>query len=325
MIRNNRTTIRAAFCAALLTGGNLAAQTPTWKAIAPAFPASFDTPFVNDAGQAAYGNKTNGFSLGSVGAPVQRTLQTFIASAGLGLDVAYCVAGENGRVGYLLARGMVDDAPGAQKILASQDRQVPGLPAGAKFAAATFQNGDGTSRYFAMSPSGVFVLPAVFSGTGIVASGGNAINDQAVLRGAASDFKIIARAGDAAPGLVDGYVFAGQATRRFDAVVNRSGVTAIRARVVHWNPPSPFPLQNAEGIWLHDPAGGLRLAVTAVSQGANPLGDPAPGMDGARFADITLGPAINDDGNIAFAARTFNFAGTPPSRTGIWSGPANDL
>lgn len=296
MIPNHRTTIRAPLLAVLIAGGNLAAQIPTatWKAIAPAFPASFDTPFVNDAGQAAYGNKTNGFSLGSVGAPVQRTLQTFIASAGLGLDVNYCVAGENGRVGYLLERGLVDDVPGAQKILAARDGQVPGLPAGAKFAALTFQNGDGTPRYFAMSPPGIFVLPAVLAGTGVAVSGGKAINDQAVLRGPAADFKIIARAGDAAPGLVDGFVFAGQATRRFDAVVNRSGVTAIRARAVHWNPPSPFPLQNAEGIWLHDPAGGLRLAVTAVSQGADPLGDTAPGTDGARFTDVTQGPAITD-------------------------------
>ena len=220
---------------------------------------------------------------------------------------------------------MVDDAPGAPKVLAAENGQVPGLPDGVKFSPATFLDSTGAYRYFAMTPSGIFVLPAVLKGTGIVDSGGNTINDQAVLRGPADDFKPIARAGGAVPGLPAGYVFAGQATRRFDAVVNRQGVAAIRARAVQWNPPYPFPLQNAEGIWTHDPAAGLVLAVTAVSQGSNPLGDVAPGTDGARFTDITLGPSINDDGAIAFAANTFNFSASPPYRSGIWSGPVHDL
>src|SRR6185369_16581470 len=32
-----------------------------------------------------------------------------------------------------------------------------------------------------------------------------------------------------------------------------------------------------------------------------------------------------DEGCIAFAATTFNFAASPPNKSGIWSGPTNDL
>jgi hypothetical protein len=257
--------------------------------------------------------------------PAQRNLQPFIASAGIGLDVIYCVAGDGGRVGYMLNYGLVDDAPAAQQILASENGQVPGLPSGVQFHQYTFVDSEFNARYFAMTPSGIFILPAILKGTGVVSTGTTNINDQVVLRGHAGDFKPIARAGDAPPGLPAGYVFVGQLTRRFGAIINRSGITAIRARATLWNPPSPFPLQNTEGIWLHDPVGGLQLAVTAVSQGTNPRGDTAPGTDGARFTDITLGPAINDEGFIAFAANTFNFAASPPSKSGIWSGPTNDL
>jgi len=305
----------------------LGAQTPlaTWQVVGPGFNASFNKPFVNDAGQTAYQSKTNLFSLGVVGTPAQRNLQPYLVSSGLGLDVAYCVVGENGRVGYTLGNGLIDDAPGAQQILATVNGQVPGLPAGVQFHEYTFGDSGTFPPYFGMTPSGVFVLPAVLKGTGIVNSGTTNINDQAVLRGPASNFQPIAQAGGAAPGLPAGYIFAGQLTRRFDTVINRNGITAIRARAVLWNPPSPFPLQNADGIWLHDPAGGLQLAVTAVSQGVNPRGDFAPGTDGARFTSITMGPSINDEGDIAFAANTFNFAASPPNKSGIWSGPTNDL
>lgn len=305
----------------------LGAQTPlaTWQAVAPGFNGSFNKPSLNEAGRMAYLNKTNGFSLGTAGSPAERSLQPFLASLGLGLDVAYSVAGDNGRVGYLVAKGLVDDAPGAQKVLAAVDGPVPGLPAGVNFSADTFNNSSTASRNFGMTPSGVFVLPAVLQGTGIVSAGSVEINDQVVMRGPAGDFKPIVRAGATAPGLPSGFVFAGHLTRPFDAVINREGVTAIRARAIHWNPPSPFPLQNAEGIWLHDPVAGLQLALTAVSQGVNPRGDTAPGTDEARFTAITVGPAINDKGFIAFAANTFNFAASPPARSGIWSGPVNDL
>jgi hypothetical protein len=303
------------------------AQTPlaTWQVIAPGFEASFNKPFFNDAGQTAYINKTNGYSLGIVGTPAQRNLQPLLSSNGFGLDVVYCIVGDNGGVGYTVGHALIEDAPGSQKILAHESGQVPGLPAGVLFDDSTFVNDGSFTMYFAMSPSGVFVLPSMLKGTGISVSGTTNINDQAVLRGPASDFKPIARAGDAAPGLPAGYRFVGRLTRRFDVVINRDGITAIRARATLWNPPSPFPLQNAEGIWLHDPTGGLRLAVTAVSQGANPRGDIAPGTDGARFTAITMGPSINDEGYLAFAANTFNFAASPPNKSGIWSGPTNDL
>src|SRR6185295_7356431 len=251
-------------------------QLVTWRAIAPAFETSFDKPFVNDAGQVAYINKTNGFSLGTAGAPAQRNLQPLLSTNGYGLDVSYCIVGDNGPVGYMVEHALIDDAPGASQILANESGQVPGLPAGVLFDDFTFSDNNSVPMYFAMSPSGVFVLPAILKGTGIAVSGTTNINDQAVLRGPASDLKPIARAGDLVPGLPAGYRFVGRLTRRFDVVINRDGVTAIRARAILWTPPSPFPGQNTEGIWLHDPVGGLRLAVKAVSQGTNPFGDDAP-------------------------------------------------
>jgi len=303
------------------------AQTPlaTWQVIAPGFGASFNKPFVNDTGQTAYINKTNGFSLGIVDTPAQRNLQPLLSSNGFGLDVVYCIVGDNGRVGYSVGHALIEDAPGSQQILAHESGPVPGLPAGVLFDDYTFVDDGSIPTYFAMSPSGVFVLPSILKGTGISVTGTTNINDQVVLRGPASDFKPIARAGDAAPGLPTGYRFVGRLTRRFDVVINREGITAIRTRAILWNPASPFPGQNAEGIWLHDPTGGLRLAVTAVSQGTNPRGDIAPGTDGARFTAITMGPSINDEGYLAFAANTFNFAASPPNKSGIWSGPTNDL
>jgi len=306
--------------------GRSEAQTslPNWYTIGPGFTASFNKPSVNDAGQTAY-LAPGAFVLGVPGTPAQRNLQAFLESAGLGLDVAYCVVGDNGRVGYMLERGLIDDFPGAGQILASENGQVPSLPTGVQFHPNTFSDSQSIPWHFAMSPSGVFVLSAVLNGTGVITTGTSNINDQVVLRGPAGDFKAIVRAADVAPGLPAGYVFVGQQTRRFDAVINRSGTTAIRTRATQWKPGFPFPSQNAEGIWLHDPVGGLQLAVTAVSQGTNPRGDTAPGTDGGRFTDITLGPAINDQGYIAFAANTFNFAANPPSKSGIWSGPTNDL
>jgi hypothetical protein len=311
----------------LVSLASLQAQTPqvTWQSIAPGFEASFNKPFVNDAGQAAYLNKTNGFSLGTVGAPAQRNLQPLLSTNGYGLDVSCCIVGDNGRVGYMVEHALIDDAPGAQKILANESGQVPGLPAGVLFDDYTFSDDGSIPMYFAMSPSGVFVLPAILKGTGISVTGTTNINDQVVLRGPASDFKPIARAGDLVPGLPAGYRFVGRLTRRFDVVINRDGVTAIRARAILWNPPSPFPGQNTEGIWLHDPVGGLRLAVKAVLQGTNPFGDDAPGTGGGRFTAITTGPSINDEGYLAFAANTFKFGGSPDNKSGIWSGPTNDL
>ena len=221
---------------------------------------------------------------------------------------------------YLLGKGIVDDAPGASQVLAAENGQVPGLPLGVQFNLLTFSSG-----YFSMTPSGVFAFPSILKGAGITSSGSTGINDQVVIRGPSGALQPIARAGGAAPGLPAGYLFVGQLTRRFDTVINRDGVTAIRARATLWNPPNPFAVQNADGIWLHDPVGGLRLAVTSVSSGTNPFGDNAPGTDGARFSAITIGPSINDEGYIAFAASTFNFASSPPTKTGIWSGPTNDL
>jgi hypothetical protein len=267
----------------------------------------------------------NAFVVGVPGAPTQRNLQPFLSSAGLGLDVSYCVVGENGRVGYMVEHGLIDDAPAAAQILASENGQVPGLPSGVQFHPNTFSDNQSVPWHFAMNPPGVYVLSAVLKGTGVIATGTSDVNDQVVLRGPAADFKPIVRAGDVAPGLPAGYVFVGQQTRRFDAVINSSGTTAIRARATLWKPGFPFPSQNADGIWVHDPVGGLQLAVTSVSQGTNPRGDTAPGTDGGRFTDITLGPSINDQGYIAFAANTFNFAANPPSKSGIWSGPTNDL
>ncbi len=272
----------------------------------------FVPPSINEAGQVTYPLLGTGLVLGIPGASVQRNLQTFITSVGqsFGLDTSPVVTGDDSKVGLALENALIADFPGNTSIIAQNGGPAPGLASGItlEFPAV--------NPPFAMNPSGIFVLASGLRGPGITS--GNAANDQAIFRGPPEDFKAIVRAGDAAPDLPAGYLFGGKLDEPFAVAISRDGTTVFRGRAIESR-----SRQFAQGLWLHSPAQGLKLAVKAIQQG--PLkGDTAPGTGGAVFRELLSAPVVNDDGTIAFVASTFNFTGLL-SGIGIWAGPSNDL
>lgn len=269
-------------------------------------------PSINDAGQVTYPALGTGLVLGVPGNAVQRNLQTYITSVGqsVGLDASPVITGDDSKVGFALEHAVVADFPGKTTMIAQDGGQAPGLPAGISFEFPSI------NPPAVMNPSGVFAFVSALRGAGVLS--GNGATDQAVFRGPPEDFKPIVRAGDAAPDLPAGYFFGGKSDEPFAVALNRAGTTAIRARAI-----DARTRQFAQGIWLHSPAQGLKLAFKAIQQGAL-RGDTAPGTGGAVFRELLSPPGLNDDGAIAFIASTFNFTGFI-SGIGIWAGPPNDL
>lgn len=104
---------------------------------------------------------------------------------------------------------------------------------------------------------GTTSFTAVLSGSGI-----DDTNDECICADTGGTLRFVAREGDAAPGLADGVVFAGD-TMAMDAAfngqtaMNAKGQIAFRARV---DGPG-IDSTNNSGIWVFDPVVGVRLII----------------------------------------------------------------
>jgi hypothetical protein len=188
---------------------------------------------------------------------------------------------------------------GAVRPLALSGTSMPGLGAGV--TAVGFHE---PPRLHPAAAAGTVV--GLLSGPGVVPA-----NDSAAWTGPVGDLRLVARAGDPAPG-APGARFAGQTDSQGvafrGATVDRQGNTVFHA---HLAGPGINPAFDA-GLWVA-PAGGAPVLVARS-------GDPAPGLGGsARYGHIGPFQSVSN-GRVVFAApvtgagpgvTTVLFAGDP--------------
>ncbi|BBO32810.1 hypothetical protein PLANPX_2422 [Lacipirellula parvula] len=299
----------AAIFAGPLTGpqlmsreGDAAPGTPAGVKYSSFFASSFNTdpPVVNDSGQAAYCAKLIGSGLtsandtaiyaGLLGSP-QLVARTGDAAPGTPAGVKYSSvgtpalndAGWVAHVAGLTGSGVTsanDEAlfagpGGALQLVARKGDNAPGVPASVKYEALSPP---------ALNDAGQVAYHAVLTGSGVTVA-----NDRAIYAGSRTAPQLVARTGDAAPGMPAGVTYASLSLSLLP-VLNDAGQVAYTARL------------KGSGVTASNDA-----AVYAGLPGAPHLiareGEPAPGTPaGITYASF-LTPALNDAGQTAFLAR----------------------
>jgi len=200
---------------------------------------------------------------------------------------------EGGGVTFDNDYGIWAGAPGGVRLVSRRGSPAAGLPGGVNY-----------NLFFANPhPSGAMGFSASLSGPGV-----DGTNDTAVWLGRIGptpSLQLLARGGDAAPGMQAGSRFTGLGT----PLVSESGRIVLPANVV--TPASGT--QPLQGFWAGTPDA---LRVVALS------GDAAPGADGRRFSFMSV-PRLNDAGHVAFMG--FLSTESPEEQlnnVGIWAGPA---
>lgn len=185
-------------------------------------------------------------------------------------------------------------------------QHAPGTPAGITFS--------GTASP-ALNAAGRTGFKAFLTGTGVTDK-----NNEGVWSEGVSGLRLIARAGDAAPGTGPNVTFGVQdfvlspAVFGFSApTLNRFGQSAFLGTLQHGS--GGVTTTNRTGIWAES-GGALNLIARA--------GEPAPGTASGRVFDSFGGVTINAVGGLAVTASTRDAAGVVDFATGIWtkgSGP----
>lgn len=141
-----------------------------------------------------------------------------------------------------------------------------------------------------------------FAGT-LVGPGTTLSNNYAIWSGGAGGVGLVARMGDAAPGLGAGV------THNFlkdPAGINDAGQTAFRGLLAGVGVTG----LNNYAVWVSGPGGLEAVART---------GDEAPGVGGARFARFAPQPMITGDGRAVFAGDLVGGGAGPSNDSGLWS------
>jgi len=176
--------------------------------------------------------------------------------------------------------GIWSNAAGSWQLVARTADPAPQMPAGVVFAEL--------GRVFQNSVGGV-----AYRGT-VAGPGTNESNDRGVWAHQGGSARLVAQAGQQAPGADPGVVFAGHFS---EPVMNRTGRLAFFADLAG---PGVDPTNNA-GIWLEDPTGQLLLVVRR----GQTLGSRV--VDGVWLSDLSesqgdgLTQTFNDRGQITFA------------------------
>ena len=163
------------------------------------------------------------------------------------------------------------DASGLSAVAISGD-QAAGLPGGIVYA--------GTSRTPSIASGGQVAFLSRVDGDGIDES-----NDRAIWAGTPGALSLVARLGDAAPG-IDGAVFAGLAER---IGLSDAGAVAFVGQVAG----DGITTEDNSAIWAGTP-GDLGVVVRE--------GDDVPGAAGMTFG-VLSSPAVTDSGFVAFTAQ----------------------
>jgi hypothetical protein len=140
--------------------------------------------------------------------------------------------------------------------------------------------------------------------TGLAGAGVHAGNDQGVWTGTAGALQLAARKGDPAPGLPAG-VFVGSLA---DPVLNGAGHLALSGTLTG---PGVTPADDA-ALWF-GPAQALQVVARK--------GDSLPGLPaGTALAGFSLGPVINDAGQIALGGLLSGAGVDSSNDQAIWAG-----
>ncbi len=138
---------------------------------------------------------------------------------------------------------------------------------------------------------------------GLAGAGVTGLNDGGIWSGGGgSSLALVARVGDQAPGLAPGVNFS---TRTFGSpALNRAGQTAFSGGLIDNNGGN-----NGRGIWSEGGGAGLALVARTGSQ--------APGTDVnfSSFGSLVL----NDAGQVAFSGNITGVGVTSSNNNGIWS------
>ena len=212
-----------------------------------------------------------------------------IVLTGDGQTLFYGTLVQGGDVTFDNDYGIWSGAPGAMQLFSRRGDPAPGLP-GVRY-----------DLFFANThPSGAIGFNASLAGPTV-----NETNNSAAWVGTIASGKslqLLARAGDAAPGLAAGVRFRSVGT----PMVNASGQVALHALAA-------VGPTNVEGVWV-GPPGNLQPVVTTGTPPADVPGRTLSFLGVSRF---------NDAGHLAFMG--FLNAETTEeqlSNVGIWAGPA---
>ena len=263
---------------------------------------SFDGPTINANGHVAFDGRYSNFRTalwaGAPGAPTKVAewgQPSVVAGSNWGQVFNSAALSSGGRVvfqGYLeggggtSASGIFTGPIGGVRALARTGDDAPGI-AGAKFA---FQ----LSTDPVISADNYLLFSGSLTGPGVTSA-----NDSAIWIGHAdddlADFKLIAREGDAAPGLSG--AFFGEFLNQSFSWVDDGGVGAFRTRLTG---PS-ISTSNDQSIWSFDTSGALLKLVRE--------GDVIP-VAGVNRSVLTIGTTFSrgsDDG-LATSLRNGRFA-----------------
>jgi hypothetical protein len=201
----------------------------------------------------------------------------------LGVVLLICGFGLAGR-----AAGQVQ-----YRTVALSGQPAPGTPAGVNYAAFFGEpvlNDTGQVAYFA----------------DLVGSGVTAGNSQAIYAGPVAAPQLLARAGDAAPGMAMGVNYS---SFRNAPALNDAGQVAYRATLTG----SDVTFTDDQAIY----AGSL-AAVQLVAR----EGGPAPGTSaGVNYLSFPSEPALNDAGQVAYSARLTGSGVAGDSDEATYAGP----
>jgi hypothetical protein len=172
--------------------------------------------------------------------------------------------------------GLWIERGGSLQLLARSGMQAPGAPAGVVF---DLFNG------YQSSGDGLLFYARTRDGAGPAADG--------LWSSASGSLKLVARAGDQAPGLANGVQFGFFGNHQSQA--NELGQAAFFGQLQH-DAALGIGAANDSGIWAHDAQGTLRLIVAEGRQL-----EVAPN-DLRTVSFLRLGPSINDRGQFSFVA-----------------------
>ena len=191
------------------------------------------------------------------------------------------------------------DRAGSVAILARGGNQVPGAPAGVRFAYTRGTLGFGQEFKPVLNNAGQIAFMTRLSGTGVTTA-----NNRAIWSEGSGTPSLVARSGNQAPGTDTGVNFSGFGC---EPALNDAGDTAFYATLTG----TEVDTTNNSGIWSEG-AGGLALVARTGSQ--------APGTDtGVNFSGLGA-PVLNNAGKTAFqASLTGTGVVAMTNDAGIWS------
>lgn len=271
---------------------------------AEAVPAGLDLVGSNDDGQFLFHAPLEGLGVGSTNdsgywratgtnvEPLVRTGQSAPGSAPgvtfrllASQDFAFNEQGQAAFVGRVMGPGITatfDDRgiwvgePGNLQLVARSREQAPGAPPGVFFQMGFLESLSTPS----LSPAGELAFRSSLVGAGVTVE-----NPSAIFHGTPGNLQMIARLGDAAPGLPAGVQLA-DFESAWGPLAIAGGQTLFESQVLG----PGVTIDTMRALWLGSPSG-IELVLRT--------GDPIEGLPDGRWGSAILPPTVNALGQIA--------------------------